>query len=231
MVTTASLRAFDAGATELAGELAERDVVSLSVTTLPDGRMEALPSGRGELIVFAYTDAENVVTACGPGQPWDVVGIAELVRTADQSSPPMVFAVDMWHPAGARYPRPDIRDQEPLPSEPEAEPITEVWILALLPVAGGAGVELFSVEPGEAVLLGYRSLADMRACCGPHQAAVQVRPEDVDAVIAEAGADGLLFDVRLGEGVRREHTVVDWTRHDLFDPPRPPGFAIEEETG
>jgi hypothetical protein len=190
----------------------------LLALTLPDGDLELYVTDRDEQVLFCYTESRYLVAACGPGQPWARVRPSSLVASAEAAGRPVFAALDAWHPAGIRYAEPDVRELEPLlPVEP-VPPITRVWIPSR-PVGPGekkVHLELHCVVPGEPMVLGYGSLPDLLDACGPHQAAVAVRPQDLDEIVRATGAHGVLMDAVLDEDLRHAAPVVDWSREDLF---------------
>lgn len=214
------LGSFVAAVTERPIDLAARGVRKLYVVTTPDGEADTLPNARGEYVVFAYTGLRRLLAACGSGQPWARCGVATLVRSAHSCDVPLVVAVDVWHPEGARYPDLDIREMEPLEPAEHVPPIAEVWI-ASLPMAAGARqarAELYAPDRSQPVMLAYDSLEQLHTCCGPYQAAVSVRTEHLADVARDAGATDVVFGAVLDEQLRHQAGVLDWTKHSLFEP-------------
>lgn len=199
--------------------LDEHGVPDLWVLTSPEGEVELCLTGRNEVVVFVYTSLENLYVSCGLCQPWQSISRAELAEVVDAIDAAVVFAVDVWHPDGVRYPQPDARDMDPAEPASHAQPIAEVWIPAL-PVARGAKnvrLELFADPPEPPTLLAYSSLEELRRCCGPHQAAVWVYPENLDEAASQAGVSGVRFDVELADELRAAQPAVDWTLQSHFD--------------
>ena len=201
------------------GELVALGVDEFVLATLPDGQPEGFPAEQDEFLVFAYSSAHNLVTACGPGQPARAATTSAIARSAARAGSRVRFALDVWHPAGHRYPAPDPLDFEPAEYAERVESVTELW-LPIRPVRTGAPtvhVELFEVTPGQPVLLAYESPEELRACCGPFQAAVSIDRADLASVIASTGASGVLLGAVLSADARPQAPVLDWTTHDPFE--------------
>lgn len=201
------------------GEIATDDQRDeLLALTLPGGDLELYVTERDEQVLFCYTEPRYLVAACGTGQPWARVRLSNLVMSAEAAGHPVFIALDTWHLAGVRYPEPEVRELEPLPPAEPVQPITRVWIPSRPVGPGSTEVypELHRVAPGELMLLGYGSLPDLLDGCGPHQAAVAVRLQDLDEIVRATGAHGVLMDAVLDEGLRHSAPVVDWSRDDLF---------------
>ncbi|RZS33944.1 hypothetical protein EV193_11094 [Herbihabitans rhizosphaerae] len=189
----------------------------LLVLSLRGGGLEGRRTDRHEVLLFAYSDPRELVESCGPAQPWVRLRKEELSALPARMEATVLVAIDAWHPEGERYAEQDVREMEPLAYAEHVPPLTEAWIpsLPVVPGARAAQVELYAVRPGEPMLLAYGSLEDLRACCGEHQAAIRVNPEDLDAVTAEAGAHGVLFDAVLDQELRYSGPVVDWAHRDV----------------
>lgn len=205
-------------------ELAAGAPADLILPTLPDGRLEGFPADDDQFVVFGYTDVPGLVTACGAGQPSRRVDTAQVLEWVRRAKVDAWFAIDVWHPAGRRYPQPDPLDFEPVPYAEQVSPSVEFWI-PTRPVRPGAAViqaELFAVTPGAPMLLAYESAEELQACCGPHQDAVSIDPADLESVVVSTGAHGVLFGAVLTDDARHQAPVLDWTAHDLFDPDTDP---------
>lgn len=213
----------DRRALKVAEQLVEGEFAELLLLTRPDGGVEMWETDRREVVVFVYTTVAGLFASCGHGQPWRRTTVEELSsladETADEAAAMVVFAVDVWHPEGARYPDPDVREMEPLQPAEYVQSIAEVWIAALpmAPGAKAAALQLFTVPPDGPKLLAYSSLDELRRCCGPYQAAVWVRPERLDEVARQAGAEGVLFGADLPDELRQQAPVVDWHERATFD--------------
>lgn len=204
-------------ALEFVGALASMEPHDLFVLTKPEGELEVHETARGELVVWVYTDLTNLTTACGSGQPWVRMTLPQLRGLVDQAERTLMFAVDAWHPDGARYPAPDVRDQEHLPLLDPIDPDADVWI-PIRPAAGGARrimVELRALDRGQRLLPVYESLEQLRDCCGPYQAAASIRPESIPAVVREASAQGVYEAPVIPEAGRNHAPVVDWAHREL----------------
>lgn len=202
-------------------DLADRGVERAYVLTLLEGVLELETTAQGESVVWAYSTIQGLVAACGGGQPYVAASADDIQDFADRLSGPLLVALDVWHPDGARYDEIRPEDLEPLvPSTfGGAEELT-VWI-PTRPVREGdreVVAELHSIEPGQPLLLVYSSLERLVQNCGPYQAAAAIGAERIDAVAEQAGAHGVVFDAVLDEGARHRAPVRDWARrsHDEF---------------
>jgi hypothetical protein len=187
------------------------------VLALPDGDIELWKSDRGELFVFAYSTVPLLVESCGAAQPAARLTVARLDELQAGLRAALLVALDVRHPDGHRFPETDIREREPLAHAEHLSAPAEVWIpsFPLLPGDSAARVELYGPAGGDPMLFAYWSLADLRAACGPYQAAVSVRADDLRQVAEEAGAAGVLFDAELSEELKHQQPVVDWRRGPL----------------
>lgn len=199
-------------------DLAARITGDLFVLTLETDELELNQTPQDELVLWAYSGVEYVVEACGPGQPYVRSTAQELAEFAGSIEPVVLVALDVWHPDGARYPEPDVRDAAPLPELDAEPPDTSVVWIPTRPVRVGdrrVHVELHSAN-GKPQLLAYSSLDALRVNCGPHQAASAISADQISEVAAQAGAYGVVFDAVLAEESRRSAPVTDWTRNNHF---------------
>ncbi|WP_133116488.1 SAV_915 family protein [Amycolatopsis antarctica] len=196
-----------------AEQLVDREPDRLFVLTAPSGDLELYETPGGELAVWAYRDIRDLVTSCGGGQPWMRASAVELATTARAVGVPILVALDVGHPDGARYPEPDACHREPLPQLRPAAAPPRVWIPTRPPRDGvrQVQVELHAARRGEPMLPVYSTVASLRAGCGPHQAAVAVRPEDIAGIVRAVGARGVAADAVLAERARHQAPVVTWT--------------------
>lgn len=200
-------------------DLAVRAPEVLYVLTYLDGVLELYQSPHNELVMWLYSGVENLVEACGVGQPYvratpeQVGGFAEILAT------PVLAALDVWHPEGSRYPEPDVREVEPLePMEEYALDQSVMWV-PTRPVRVGdleVGVELHSNDQGIPLLAVFTSIEALRESCGPYQAASAIRSDRVEEVAWQAGAQGVVFDPMLAESARYNAPRRDWTRRSHF---------------
>lgn len=214
-----TLRLFDRAALQDMEDLALLGSADLYVLTEPDGALELYQSPHSELVIWAYSGVENLVESCGGGQPYVRATPDQIVGFAASIDMPMLLALDVWHPEGARYPEPDARDFEPLEPVDEYQPdLTVVWI-PTLPVRVGdleVGVELHCSTPGVPLLAAFTSVEALREGCGPFQAAAAVLLDRVGEVARQAGAHCVVFDPTLAESARYNAPVRDWTRRSHF---------------
>lgn len=198
-------------------DLAVRGTEVIYVLTYPEGVLDLYQSPHSELVMWLYSSLENLVEACGAGQPYvraapeQVVGFAEMLET------PVLAALDVWHPEGSRYPEPDVREVEPLePMEAYAPDQSVMWI-PTRPVRVGdleVGVEVHCNDQGVPLLAVFTSIEALRESCGPYQAASAIRSDRVEEVAWQAGAQGVVFDPMLADSARYNAPRRDWTRRN-----------------
>lgn len=207
---------------DYAHEVAAREPGVLYALTTPDDNLEVYRGEDGQVVVWAYRSVASLVADCGGGQPWQRVTAAELAEVARRTGLSIMISLDVPYAAGARYPEPDRRLPPKLdriepaaagrdgPAEPEL-----VWI-PVRPAAGEGArrleAELVLVEPRKPMLALYTSADSLRACCGPHQAAVAIDPARLDEVVREIGAERVLVDLELPEEHRHQAPVARWNR-------------------
>lgn len=166
--------------------------------------------------IWLYTSVALLVRSCGDGQPYVRLTTSEVAGLARAVDGVLLVALDVWHPAGARYPYPDPQafdPLEPVPTEPVAEPL--VWI-PTRPVRAGDQVvsaELHGRRPGERLLLVFDSPEDAWRACGEFQPLSAIHLDDLDAVVWECGADAVVAgNGVLSEEARHAGPVLDWPR-------------------
>lgn len=147
------------------------------------------------------------------GAPWLEVTRDDLARACDRLGVALL-ALDAALPDIPQYPVPDVRAQPDLEEIPEDTNSGELLYVPSRPLRRGqrdAQLELQRFQ-GKLTLLAYTSPQELEEGCGPHQAWVAIRADRLDAVIAQCGADGVLFNPKLSEQARHTGPVHDWTR-------------------
>lgn len=184
------------------------------LTAVEEGRegFERWETERHEKMLVAYSSVERLLDECGAGQPWIEVSAVTLEQVCWDHGVTVV-ALDMSLPIEPRYPEPT-EEQPDLPMlEPMPEGDGHVY-LPSRPVARGqrtAELELREHE-GQLAALVFTSPEALHEGCGPYQPWVKVRVEDLDDVVAEAGAAGTLFNAVLADDARYSSPVRNWTR-------------------
>ncbi|MGH3757527.1 SAV_915 family protein [Actinophytocola sp.] len=219
MEETGRLRSLSRAALHQVDRLAHSGIERLYGLSLPRGGLEWSQTPRGEAVLWVYSSIQNLVESCGAGQPWVRLTMADLIDVDATAEVPLLVALDVWHPDGARYPDVDPREWEPLPRrERVADAPDTVWVPARSanPRDRRVEVELRTDSSGGRVLLVYSSIEALRAGCGPHQAAVEILLEDIAQVADDAGAGSVAWDLELAEELRHQTPRVDWTRDNRF---------------
>src|SRR5262245_1585656 len=123
------LRPFEPRALSPLRDLDRSDDTPLFVLTLPDGNVEVRETHRGDLVVWAYTRLDAMMSWCGAGQPYVRV-TARVLRTLNQALDRFLYvALDLTHPDGARYAEPDWRELDHLPMVDTTVPDTSLlWV-------------------------------------------------------------------------------------------------------
>ncbi len=133
------LRAFRRAALLDMEDLLQRGPEPLFALTVPTGDvLELGETPHSEVLVWLYSEVSLLVESCGAAQPYVRATPAEVADFAAALGVPVLAAVDLWHPAGARYPEPDFEEFEPL--EPVQHALADVWWVPTLP--GRAVAEL-----------------------------------------------------------------------------------------
>lgn len=187
-------------------DLCSREYGPLFVLTMPDGALELRETQPDEVLLWAFSSLLNLVESCGGGQPYVRAEAGQLADFARRLDKHTLAAVDMWHPDGARYSEPDVRDMEPLQLlEPQVlAALSVVWI-PTRPVAVGdreVEVELHPADGAGPLLAVFTSMAALRRNCGPHQPASAIQADSIEKVATQAGAAGIAVDPMLAEGAR-----------------------------
>lgn len=209
------LRAWGRAALRDADQLADAKIDAFFVLTYPEGGLEVATTEHGEVFLWVYSDVPYLTDACGDGQPYVPVTLAEFAAFADGQGSVVLVALDVWHPEGERYPALNASEMEPL-DELEVSSGDEalVWIPSRPVHAGDREVqaELHSIAPGQPLLLAYDSLEALQAGCGPYQAAAAISAERIDHVAHQTGAYGVAFNAVLADEARHKAPVRDWVR-------------------
>lgn len=177
------------------------------------GRIEIRRTMRKELAFVAYSSIDRLVDACGSGQPWAQLTRYRLIEVCCELGIGVVV-FDAVLDLTPRYPEADSRDQPPM--EP-AEPLDEqdgFLYLPSRPVRTGQNVvelELQPVRGGRPVLFAYTSPESLAAGCGPYQPWVAIEAGDLEYVVHESGAHGVLLNPVLAEESRHSAPVRNWT--------------------
>lgn len=204
-LTRAALLDFD--------DMGELGLDHLYVLALPGAGIEVWETPHSERVPFGYSGIQHLVDACGEGQPFDRLTVAELERATDGLGSVLV-ALDVWHPEGHRYPRPDPRET-PDPEPVDAVPDDGILLVPTRPRPAGARaveVELIADTAGQRVLCAFTSWEMLVMGCGPHQAWEPVAGENLSYLAYEVGADQVCFDPVLPKHSRHRAPVLDWTR-------------------
>ncbi|MPY99920.1 MAG: hypothetical protein GEU97_18400 [Actinophytocola sp.] len=215
--------AADASETEIAtGDLVRIDdlgsagLSELFVLTVRDAGFDTeFQTTRGEPVLWAYSSIEALVDACGNGQPYERLTVADLVAASSRVDARFVVALDVRHPDGVRYPEPELADMEPLePIDETARDTSVVWVPTrpLSTIDRRVDVELHSNVSGERLLLVFSSLERLRATCGPQQVAAAIQADRIGVVAERLGAHGVVFDAQVSHAAppspsRHEQTV------------------------
>lgn len=202
----AALRVFARAALLDMEDLRGRGPEPLFVLITPDEKLELDHTLHSELLVWLYTDVTLLAESCGMGQPYVRTTAAEVADFADSLGKPVLAAVDLWHPARARYPELDFEEFEPL--EPMEYQSDGLWWIPTLP--GRSVAELYGSRPGERLLLAFGSLDELIDACGPYQAACAIPGYLLETVALESEADGIAWNPVLAEGARHAGPVRDW---------------------
>lgn len=202
-------------------DFAERLPSSVFVLTVPPegdrpGGLEVWTTGRNERALAAFSLVSWLMSTCGTGQPWVEVPTSTL-KTLCLKQGVQAVALDLPLPTGPRYPEIDNRDQAPLePAEPEPE-LGEYVYMPSRPVRAGQGMVEVEMQQHRRKLVvpTYTSPEALEAGCGPHQAWVSVRIDDLPAVIEDLEADGALLNPELSEAARHQGPVRDWRTRSI----------------
>ncbi|GAA3522302.1 hypothetical protein GCM10022222_00080 [Amycolatopsis ultiminotia] len=177
------------------------------------GGLEVRPTARKELAVAAYSSIDRMVDACGSGQPWAQLTRDRLIEVCHELGIGVVV-LDAILDLAPRYPETDSRDQPPLePADPLDEQDGYLYVPSR-PVRTGQYVvelELQPVRSGRPVLFAYTSPELLTAGCGPYQPWVAIDADDLEAVVHESGAHGVLLNPVLAEESRHTAPVRNWT--------------------
>lgn len=218
MAETGQLQSLSRAALQQVGRLVPRCPDRLFGLSLPHGGLEWSQTPWGEAVLWVYSSVRNLVESCGTGQPWVRLTLAELIDIEAAVAVPMVVALDVRYPEGARYPEVDPRQHTPLPHRERVVPPDTVWVPARPPDPLGrrVEVELRHDSSGNPMLLVFSSIKALRAGCGPYQVAVEIRIADIARVVSETGAGSVACDMELPEELRHHASQVDWTRSNRF---------------
>lgn len=168
-----------------------------------------------EICLWLYTGLRLLTESCGDGQPYVQATAAEILEYLDRVEETALFAINVWHPAGARYPEVDQRVLEPLDQLDDAVPEEPLVWIPTRPVQVGdrqAAVELHGTRPGEKLLLAFESPEHAWAACGLFQALSAVYADRIGKVAQECGAHDVVYNGWLAEDVRHSAPVRDWAR-------------------
>lgn len=168
-----------------------------------------------ELCLWLYTEVRLLAESCGDGQPYVRTTAADILEYLDRIDETVLFAINISHPAGARFPELDEHALEPmdyLADDIAEEPL--VWI-PTRPVQAGdrrATVELHGTRPGENLLLAFESPEHAQAACGPYQALSAVYSNRIGSIAQECGAQQVVYNGWLADDARHTAPVRDWSR-------------------
>lgn len=183
-----------------------REAATLFVLTRPDDALELQEAPGDEVFLWIYSSLLDLVESCGGGQPYVRAEATQVAEFADGHQKSVLAAVDMWHPDGARYPEPNVRDIEPLPmlEPPAPADLSVLWIPSRNGEPGSREVvvELHAADGTGPLLPVFTSVDLLRENCGHHQAASAFRADRIEQVAKQAGADGVVIDPVLAEGAR-----------------------------
>lgn len=201
-------------------EVVERVDDGLHVLTVCGGATEwpelwELRGGMKALV--GYTSMAALHAACGAGQPRRFIP-AELVEQVCSASGATVAVIDEPLPEPPRYPEPDVRTEPDLEPLPEDDETPEVLYVPSRPRQSRDPVAELELQPvrGRRTLLVYDSLPALYEGCGRYQWCVAIRPELIDEVMVDVGAEQVMLNSVLSEECRHQEPVVDWRRRDTM---------------
>lgn len=194
-------------------DLAEAAPAELFALTVPDAAaLELRRTPRGDLLVFAYTSLDLLVAACGPGQPWTRLTVAELERVADTAGVTLI-ALDALLPDGHRHPEPREQEQPELPEAGEPSVDARLLYLPSRPFRDTDQDAVLELQPdarGRPQLLVFTSPAELEHGCGAYQAWVAVPSAELPGIAERVGAHRVLFNPVLTQESRHTAPVLDW---------------------
>ncbi|MCU1685412.1 MAG: hypothetical protein JWQ81_6151 [Amycolatopsis sp.] len=181
------------------------------------GGVEVRRTARQDKAVIAYSRIDLLVGACGAGQPWVQVTRDQLIAFCEELKVGTI-TLDAVVDVTPRYPEVDSRELPPLePMEPLEEHDDLLYVPSRPVKEGQYGVEL-ELQPdtgGRPLLMAYTSAQLLAAGCGEFQPWVAIRVDDIEEIVDESGARGVLINPVLAEESRHAGPVHDWNRRSL----------------